>query len=268
MGIVPLAANMAGEKYGKLAEPPPGTWSLSQWLPSVRISKPRKPRPSPASCGFEDERPGRVAEEDGPVPVRSAPREAFGRSRGARLAEENRPVGVAPGEEGRMALGSHEQDPPGRARADECVGDLQAGEEPRALHPDVERVRRREAELRCEQPAVSREVVRGRHRREDDEVDVRRGQAGVLQGVAGRRGSELDGGSPLAGEAALADPGALGDPLVARVHEPREPLVGHHTVGQVHAGAADDGGAGRHEGGTMSSGCRFPVLRVLIQRRG
>ena len=37
-----------------------------------------------------------------------------------------------------MALGADEQHAPVRARADEGVGDLQAGEEPRALHPDVQ----------------------------------------------------------------------------------------------------------------------------------
>ncbi len=59
-----------------------------------------------------------------------------------------------------------------RPRADERIRDLQPREEAGALHADVERVSRLEPELLREEAAVSREVMVGRHRGEDDEIQV------------------------------------------------------------------------------------------------
>ena len=152
-----------------------------------------------------------------------------------------------------MTLGSDDQHPPIRAGADERVGDLERGEEPRALHPNVEGVRTVEAELPGEQPAVAREVVVRRHRREDDEVEVLRLEARVRERASRRLDSQGRGGVPLAGVAALPDAGALPDPLVARIHEERHPLVGDDSGRNVHSGTADDRGDRAHVRGREGS---------------
>ena len=190
---------------------------------------------------LEHERAGPIAEQDGAVTVRGAPGATLLRGGAVGLAEEDRPVRVRPRKERGMALGAHEQNPAGRAGADERVADVQAREETGALHAEVEGVRRLEPEpLREEAPAAREVVVRG-HRREDDQVDVLRAQPGVVEGPAGGLLREDGRGLPAPGEAPLGDPGPLADPLVARVHELREAVVRDDAFRNVHPGPADDG---------------------------
>ncbi len=199
----------------------------------VSVGAHPKPQKAPAVApvvGFEHERPRPVAEEHGAVPVRGAPGAAFLGRRPAGVAEENRPVRLAPREERGVTLRSDQQDAPGGAGADERVADLEARQKPRALHADVDRVRRLEPERASQKAAAARKVVVRRHRREHDEVEVLGAQARVLQGVP-RGGQGQDrGGLSAPGEPALGDARALADPLVAGVHQEGQPVVGDHAV--------------------------------------
>ena len=196
------------------------------------MTKPRKPAAVAGLVRLEDERAGAVAEEHRPVALRGAPartpRGDTGPSDSPNITAHSASVH---GIERRVALGADEEDAAVRARADERVGDLEAREEPGALHPDVEGVRRLEAELarrggrRCPGSSGPGVIVAKTMR------STSRGlEAGVGEGAP--RGLERRGPTTTrpAREAALADAGALADPLVGRVHEAREPLVRDDAV--------------------------------------
>ena len=130
--------------------------------------------------------------------------------------------------------------------------------------------RRGEAEGLREHAAVAREVVVGRHRGEDDQVDVRRprGPASVER-AAGGLGAEDRRGLPAPGELALLDAGPLADPLVGRVHEPREPLVRDDALRHEHPGASDDGCREGHAPILPGRACRAGARRTpsaLVRR--
>ena len=198
--------------------------------------------------GFEDEGAGAVAEDDGPVAVRRAPGERLRPHRALGLAEHHPPLLLAPGKERGMALGADEEHPPGRARADEGVADLESGQKAGALHPDVERRSRRQAEAPRQDPAVSGEVVVGSHGRENDEVEIFGGETGVRDCPPRRLEAEDRRGLAAAGEAALLDAGPLADPIVRRIHQPREARIGDDALRHEHAGASDDGCREGHAG--------------------
>src|SRR5207248_1645612 len=89
----------------------------------------------------------------------------------------------------------------------------------------VERGDAVDAELRAEERARAREDVVGRHRREEDVVDVARLEPRGRERALGRLDAEIARALALARIVALADPGALEDPLVRGVHDAREALV-------------------------------------------
>ena len=73
-------------------------------LPSVCIVEAEESPAVVRLVGLEHERPGAVAEDDGAVPVRGAPRVAFRRGRPVGVPEEDGPVGVGPRKEGGVAF--------------------------------------------------------------------------------------------------------------------------------------------------------------------
>ena len=124
----------------------------------------------------------------------------------------------------RLDDGVHEAGAAGREVVGACVGGTElVGEDHR---------RRRKGHV-------------GRHRRDDEEIDVLAGEARLRErGLApGQRkvGERLRVGS----DPALADPGALDDPLVRRVDEPLELGVVEHAVGRVGAEPGDRDGDAR-----------------------
>ena len=66
--------------------------------------------PSRLLVGLQHEGAGAVAEDDGAVALRGAPGAGVGGSGRVRLAEEDGPLRLGPGEEGRVAFGPDEQD--------------------------------------------------------------------------------------------------------------------------------------------------------------
>ena len=79
----------------------------------------------------------------------------------------------------------------------------------------------------------------GRHRRADEEVDVRSVDAGVVERRARGRKRDVGQRLVLGGDAPLADPGPLADPLVRGLDDLGELLVRHDLLGDVHAEAGD-----------------------------
>lgn len=185
---------------------------------------------------LEHESSRAVPEDDCAVPLSSPPRERLRRNRTLGVSEHDRPLRVAPRVKRCVALRADEEHAPIRPGSDEGVGDVQPGEEPGALHANVESVRRIEPEPFRQEPAVAGEVVVGSHGREDNEVEfgrfeTRAGQRALCGFVAqvGRRRS-------LSGVAPLLDACALPDPLVARVHQARDALVGDDSFRDEHSG--------------------------------
>ena len=234
---------MAGVKNGRDLQPPPGTYSLSQCSPSVYIAKPRNPRPSPEVFASRTIAPAPSPKSTARsrMPVASAYQR--GSHGPGRLSEHDVPHGLGPRHEPAVHFGPDEEDAVVHARADEGVGRLQAGQEARALHPDVERVRRLQPEVARDEAAVAREVMVGGHRRRDDEVDVGGGEPRVEERGLGGLHADLGGSDSRLDEVPLLDAGARHDPLVVRVHDPAHHLVRHDLRRDVHPGALDHGRA-------------------------
>ncbi len=205
------------------------------------MTKPRKPRPSPDSFASRTIAPAPSPKRTARSRIPVARSYQYGSHGPSGPAEHHVPHGLGPRHEAGVDLGTDEEDPVVRPRADERVGRLEAGEESGALHPDVEGVGRRHPEPRREEAAASREVVVRRHRREDDEVDVGGRQGRFLQSRAGRVLGELGRTDPRLDEPALPDARTRDDPLVGGVHDPREHLVRDDLGRKVAARAADDG---------------------------
>jgi hypothetical protein len=138
-------------------------------------------------------------------------------------------------------VAADQQNPFVLAALHQRVGEIETVQKARALLADVEgRDRLGEAHLRLQQRAVSGEVKVGRHRGEDDRVDVRGGLS--------RRGHRLFRGEhpqlrrplPVIGVAALFDAAARADPLVGGIHHFGEDVVFDDVFRDADAGAGDD----------------------------
>jgi hypothetical protein len=104
-----------------------------------------------------------------------------------------------------------------------------------------------DVEAGLDQRRGRRKGVVGRRRGADDEVDVGRRQAGVVEGRARSFQAEHRGRLVLGRDVALLDAGALHDPLVRGLDPAGEIVVGDDPFGEVRAAAADDGAKARHE---------------------
>ena len=148
---------------------------------------------------------------------------------------------LRPGHEAGVDLRPHEEHGLGQAGADVGVGELQAVEEAAALLADVEAGHVAQAELRLQQGAAAGEEVVGGHGGEDHEVHLVLRHPRVLEGLAGGGDAEVGGGRPLVHEVAGLDAAALPDPGVARVHEPRQHVVGDPVGRDLRSAPHDDG---------------------------
>src|SRR5690606_38504649 len=97
------------------------------------------------------------------------------------------------------------------------------------------------AELGLDRGRGRREGMVGRSRRQHDQVDFARRDAGVGQRRAGRRGGQRAGRLALARDVARADAGTLANPLVAGVDSLGQLVVGHAPGGERRAGALEYG---------------------------
>ena len=84
------------------------------------------------------------------------------------------------------------------------------------------------AELLLHGDGGGRKGVVGRRGGHDDEVDVGGRQAGIGERRARRLGGEVGGELAIGGDVALADAGALRDPLVGRIDDPVEIVIGQN----------------------------------------
>ncbi len=142
---------------------------------------------------------------------------------------------------GGMDLGSHHEDAPVDARANETVGHAQRVEKAAALAANIHGRDPRETEPIVQERRGARKIMIGREGREDDHLDVVVGESRRADRLLGSNGghvtSALSVGRPVTG----ADPRALLDPLVGRVHAARQLVIGHAAIGDVPAGSGDSG---------------------------
>ena len=85
----------------------------------------------------------------------------------------------------------------------------------------------------------TREVGLGRERGQHDAVQVAGLETCGLERAAGGLLAQLGRGGSRLDPAALRDPGPLANPLVARVHQLRQVVIGDDPVGHVHPGSGD-----------------------------
>ena len=181
------------------------------------------------------------------------------RARGA-VAEEDRDVtsSVREVEARRVNLAADERHAAVHPGAYPRVRHLQSVQETAALVADVERRHARQAELVAEEAAAAGEIEVRREGREDDGVDLRDVDAGAFaRHLHGRDGEVARAGVVLLDEAPLFDAGPLLNPLVARVEELGEVVVGYHLARHMVADAKDRG-PGHGGAPTMDDGCRYP----------
>ena len=93
--------------------------------------------------------------------------------------------------------------------------------------------------LRGEQPV-------GRAGRHHESIDIGRREAGLLEHLLRRGLAHAGVGLVGPGHPALADAGALPDPLIRRVEDLRELVVGHHALGRVPTGSDELGDGTLH----------------------
>src|SRR6266850_729244 len=129
--------------------------------------------------------------------------------------------------------------PNSTVRSRKRVRDLKAVDEPGALLPDVERGDVRHAHLVLEDGAAPGEVMVGRHRGEDDVVDLVLGDAGVLERLLRRAHTQVAGRGALLDVVACLHAAALADPGVGRIHDLGELVVGDEVLAGDEA-ASDD----------------------------
>src|SRR5256712_13719169 len=172
--------------------------------------------------GAEHHRARAVAEQDRRVPP------------AARLVE---PARVHPG--------TDPEDAPGGTRADPSVGHGEGGQEAAALVAHVDRRDVADAQLALKEDAVAGLEMVGGAGTVDDAVEVAGLQAGLGQGLAGGLARQRDAGLAVRHPVARLDAAALRDPLVRRVHEPGQVVIGDEPGRDVKAGG-DELGA-RHQ---------------------
>ncbi len=166
--------------------------------------------------------------------------------RAGAVAEQHAGGAIGPVEDPGHLLGADDQAALGVSPRDEAIGDAQGVDEARAHRLDVEGDPHGRAQLALHDGGGGREGQVRRGGGHDDEVEVLGGAAsrgeGLLRRLDGKIGDRLiRGGAP-----ALVDPGAFEDPIIGRVDDLRQVLVGEHLFGKVGTDACDGGTQQRH----------------------
>ena len=145
------------------------------------------------------------------------------------VAEKDAGGAVGPVHDAGEFLGADDEGAAIRAGAHHVLGDLEGVDEAGAGGGDVEAGDvAAQPELGLQEAGRGREGDVRRHRGDDQQVDVGRGQSGALQGLGGRLGAEVGRILARAGDPALADAGAGLDPFVRRIHH-----LGQLGVGEL-----------------------------------
>ena len=157
------------------------------------------------------------------------------------VAEQHAGRPVLPVEDPGKGLRTDHQGGSRLAEANEIVGDVERIDEARANRLDVECRAPLHAERVLHAGRGGGEGLVGRRGGDNDEVEIGRLHARLVEGGSGGGGRQM--GCELAGigDASFADAGALDDPLVRRVDHPRQFLVGQHLFGKIPTAAGDDG---------------------------
>src|SRR3989449_995969 len=164
------------------------------------------------------------------------------------VAEQDRRVPAAGRlvEPARVHLGADQEDAPVGTGADPGVGHGEAVQEAAALVAHVDRRDVADAQLALEEDAVAGLEMVGGAGTVDDAVEVVGLQAGLGQGLAGGLARQGDAGLAVRHPVARLDAAALRDPLVRRVHEPRQVVVGDDPGRDVKAGGDELGARHQH----------------------
>src|SRR3989441_2022044 len=172
--------------------------------------------------GAEHHRARAVAEQDGRVPA------------AGRLVEP-----------ARVHLGADQEDAAVGAGADPGVGHGETVQEAAALVPHVDRGDVADAQLALQEYAVAGLEMVGGAGAVDDAVEIAGLEASLGQGLAGGLARQRDAGLAVRHPVARLDAAALRDPLIRRVHEPGQVVIGDEPGRDVKAGG-DELGA-RHQ---------------------
>ena len=140
-----------------------------------------------------------------------------------------------------MDFGADEQDVLVLAGADPRVGDRQPINEPAALIAHVDGRNVGEAELALQKDAVAGLKVVGGAGAVDDAIEVLRREARLGERLLRRLPRERDARIARVHPVARLDAAALHDPLVGRVHDLREIVVGDDARGDVKTGGEECG---------------------------
>src|SRR3989441_10088416 len=144
-------------------------------------------------------------------------------------------------EPARVHLGADQEDAPVGTGADPGVGHGEAVQEAATLVAHVDRRDVADAQLALEEDAVAGLEMVGGAGAVDDAVEIAGLEAGLGQGLAGRLARQRDAGLAVRHPVARLDAAALRDPLVRRVHEPGQVVVGHESGRDVKAGGYELG---------------------------
>ena len=170
--------------------------------------------------------------------------------RAGAVAEQHAGGAVGVVDDRRHLVGADHHDLARGAVGDELRGDGQRIEKARAGRLHVERADILDADHVADQVGGRRKLHVRRGGGADQQIDLARLGAGLLQQAAHGLRGHMRGAEPLAFEdVALLDAGALGDPGVAGVHHARQFRIGEQVRRQV----AVDGG-NRGAGGTVKGG--------------
>ena len=155
------------------------------------------------------------------------------------VAEKHAGIAIGPiGDRAELLRADHEDGVVG-VRHDELLRDLDREKESGAGRGDIETGGFARADLRLHETGGRRENHIGGGGRDQDEIDLFRGNAGLLHRSQSGLGGHVAGLFVGRGDPAFLDPGAGRDPLVVGLDDLREVLVGEDFFRQITAGADD-----------------------------
>ena len=155
------------------------------------------------------------------------------------VSEEDERRAVLPVEDLREHVSSDHERASRETRREHPVGLRDRVDESRAAREQVVGRRLRHPERIREDGRGGREHHVRRHRRADEEIDVRGIDAGVLESRRAAGIAMSVSASSCGGDPPLADAGPLANPLVGGVHDLGELVVRHHLRGDMYAEAGD-----------------------------